>query len=84
MTLNALDGKYKHAITEHSSYINSDLSDKEIYKYGEMYRKADLVIAVRIPFSSLTKSSGPPHLDAITGRPEAIASMYDTPKSFAL
>jgi glycosyltransferase, family 1 len=46
MTLNALDGKYKHAITEHSSYINSDLSDKEIYKYGEMYRKADLVIAV--------------------------------------
>jgi len=46
MTLNALDGKYKHAITEHSSYINSYLSDKEIYKYGEMYRKADLVIAV--------------------------------------
>ena len=46
MTLSALDGKYKHVITEHSSYINSDLSDKEIYKYGEMYRKADLVIAV--------------------------------------
>ena len=46
MTLNALDGKYKHVITEHSSYINSYLSDKEIYKYGEMYRKADLVIAV--------------------------------------
>lgn len=46
MTSSALDGKYKHVITEHSSYINSYLSDKEIYKYGEMYRKADLVIAV--------------------------------------
>ena len=39
-----------------------------------------LSFSIRIPFSSLTKSSGPPHLDAITGRPEAIASMYDTPK----
>lgn len=46
MTHKALGGRYKHVITEHSSYINSELSEKEIKKYGEMYRSADLVIAV--------------------------------------
>ena len=46
MTQKALDGKYKQVITEHSSFINTELTDSQIRKYGSMYAKADLVIAV--------------------------------------
>ena len=46
MTQKALDGKYKQVITEHSSFINTELTDSQIRKYGNMYAKADLVIAV--------------------------------------
>ena len=46
MTRLAIGNKYRHVITEHSSYINSNLREKEIKKYGKMYRNADLVIAV--------------------------------------
>lgn len=46
MTKNALAGRYKHVITEHSSLINSEISAGQIRKYGSMYAKADLVIGV--------------------------------------
>lgn len=46
MTQKALDGRYKQVITEHSSFINTELTSAQIQKYGSMYAKADLVIAV--------------------------------------
>ena len=50
MTKNALAGRYKHVITEHSSLINSEISAGQIRKYGSMYAKADLVIGVSRAF----------------------------------
>ena len=46
MTQKALDGRYKQVITEHSSFINTELTSGQIQKYGSMYAKANLTIAV--------------------------------------